>query len=118
MVLKWISEAEALPLVAERVFLALPRQQGDFWDVFTARLLLAHEGAVPLPVKPGSRWPTQYWWGRSDQDHDNVLVTGNSWWARLDEIPLPPGAEHYFGGRGEHVILQVGDVWVGQAERG
>jgi hypothetical protein len=112
--MKWISEAERLPPIAQTVLLAHPRQFGEFWDITTAKLLVHYEGVVPAPVAKGSKWPTTYYWeanhGGSAQSHP-YLVSGNSWWALLDDIPLPPGAEHKTE-RGYHYIAQPEPVFV------
>jgi hypothetical protein len=111
---KWISESEALPPIAQTVLLAHPRQSGEFWDITTAKLLVDYDGVVPLPIAKGSRWPTAYHWetnhGGSVKSHP-YLVTGNSWWTLLDDIPLPPGAEHKID-RSYHYIAQPKPVWV------
>lgn len=117
--MKWISEADDLPRIAQLVLLAHPRQFSDFWDITTAQLLVRHEGVIPRPVPKGTRWPTEYWWetnrGGSAQSHP-FLVSGNSWWALLDDIPLPPGAEHRTE-RGYHYVAQPSLVFVPQGSR-
>jgi hypothetical protein len=115
--MKWISEAEKLPPIAQKVLLAHPRQIGEFWDIRTAQLLVQYEGVAPVPVKRGDRWPTTYWWGSEGSDRSMFLVTGNSWWTLLDTIPLPPGAEHRKD-REFAYVAQPNPVWVGQRERG
>lgn len=114
--MKWISEAEALPKIAQLVLLAHPRQQGEFWDITTAKMLVQYEGVVPVPVAKGSRWPTTYYWesnhGGSFQSHP-YLITGNSWWSLLDDISLPPGAEHLME-RGYCYVAQPVSVFVAQ----
>lgn len=116
--MKWISEAEALPQIAQVVLLAHPRQGGTAWDITTAQLLVQYEGVIPRPVPKGSKWPTTYYWetnrGGSVQSHP-FLVSGNSWWALLDDIPLPPGAEHRTE-RGYHYVAQPEPVFVTQQE--
>jgi hypothetical protein len=109
--MKWISEAEQLPKIAQEVLLAVPRQGGEFWDLKVAQLLVRHEDVAPHPVKTGSRWPVDWWWSWNRDGGASVLVTGNSWWALLDDIPLPPGAEHKTD-RGFHYIAQPKRVWV------
>ena len=109
--MKWISEEHELPRVAQKVLLAVPRQNGEFWDLKVAQLLVRHEDVVPLPVKKGSRWPVEYSWDSSRDGKDVTLVTGNAWWALLDDIPLPPGATH-MQDRGFHYIAQPEPVWV------
>jgi hypothetical protein len=117
--MKWISEAESLPRIAQLILLAVPRQQGEFWDITTAQLLVRYEGVAPRPVAKGSRWPAEYWWessrGGSSQSHP-FLLTGNAWWSLLDDIPLPPGAEH-MNERGYHYIAQPELVFIPQAPR-
>lgn len=117
--MKWISESEALPRIAQTVLLCHPRQCGEFWDVTTAKLLVQHEGVIPRPVPKGSKWPTTYYWetnhGGSIKSHP-YLVTGNSWWALLNEIFLPPGAKHGTE-RDYHYIVQPVSVWVGQSSQ-
>lgn len=117
--MKWISEAEALPAIGQVVLLAHPRQSGEFWDITTAQLLVQYEGVFPRPVAKGSRWPTEFYWeanrGGSVKSHP-FLVSGNSWWALLDDIPLPPGAEHKTE-RGFHYVAQPLPVFVGQSSR-
>ncbi len=114
--MKWISEEKALPQIGQVVLLAHPRQADDVWDIRTAQLLAQYEGIIPLPVLKGSRWPTTYYWelnrGGSAQSHP-VLITGNSWWALLNDIPLPPGAEHRTE-RGYHYVAQPEPVFVAQ----
>ena len=112
MPIKWISEADELPHVGETVLLCAPRQHTEFWDIRTACILIRHEGVTPVPVKAGSRWPRDYYWGARRGD-ETTMVTGNSYWARLDAIELPPGAEHRTE-RGQHFIAQPNDIWVGQ----
>lgn len=116
--MKWISESEALPPIAQLVLFAHPRQQGEFWDITTAQLLARYDGVVPMPVPKGSRWATEYWWetNRGATSHP-FLVTGNSWWTLLDDIPLPPGAEHKVE-RGYHYVAQPKPVWVGKSVAG
>ncbi len=118
--MKWISESEALPEIAQTVLLAHPRQTGEFWDITTARLLVQYDGVAPQPVPKGSRWPSTYYWeanrGGSVQSHP-FLVTGNNWWALLDDIPLPPGAEHKTE-RGQYYVVQPTPVFVPQGSRG
>jgi hypothetical protein len=115
--LKWISEADALPPIAQPVFLMTPRQSGDFWDMSVACILVDYEGVRPRPIKPGDQWPTTYRWGRTYGGDLISLVTGNAWWALMNEIPLPPGAEHAsrvaFGDR-QHWFAQPKPVFVGQ----
>jgi hypothetical protein len=111
---KWISEAERLPPIAQPVLLAVPRQTGEFWDLTVAKLLVQYEGVVPRPVPRGSEWPTRYFWDSSRDGRATTLVTGNSWWAMLDDIPLPPGAVHRIE-RGEHCIAQPELVFVPQS---
>lgn len=113
--MRWISEAEALPPVAQKILLAHPRQTGEFWDLCTAQLLIQYEGVAPVPVKRGDRWPTTYWWSASKDTGATYLVTGNSWWTLLDTIPLPPGAMHKLD-REFHYIAQPELVWVGQKQ--
>lgn len=112
----WISEREALPPVAQQVLLATPRQTSEFWDLAVARLLVRHEGVVPLPVEPGARWPTDYYWQRGQFGRDHSLVTGNGWWALLDQIPLPPGAAHR-NINGFHCLIQTAACFIPQGER-
>lgn len=114
--MKWISEADQLPPIAQPVLLAHPRQTGEFWDLRVAQLLVHHEGVVPRPIKKGERWATDYFWDASRDGRYTTLVTGNSWWALLDDIPLPPGAEHRTE-RGYHYIAQPTPVFVGQKGR-
>lgn len=114
--MKWISEAEKLPPIAQKVLLAVPRQFGEFWDLKVAQLLVRHEDVSPRPVAKGSRWPTEWYWDSSQCGRDTTLVTGNSWWALMDDIPLPPGAEHA-AARGFHYIIQPMPVFVSQAPR-
>jgi hypothetical protein len=111
VMIKWTSEADELPKVAQKVLLATPRQDGEFWDLQVAQILIRHEGVVPQPVTKGGRWATDYYWG---YDKDGMkLVTGNAWWAPLDTIPLPPGAEHKFE-RGYHYVSQPAPIFVAQ----
>lgn len=118
--LTWISEGERLPMIAQTVLLAKPRQFGEFWDICTARILVRHEGVIPVPVRAGTDWPTDYWWspahGRAVIDSP-TLVTGNSWWAAMDDLPLPPGAEHRRGPLGGHYFAQPVDVWIGKTKK-
>ncbi len=115
--MKWISESEALPEIAQVVLLLHPRQSGEFWNLTTAMLLVQYDGVVPVPVAKGARWPTTYFWetnhGGSVKSHP-YLVSGNSWWSILDDIPLPTGAEHK-NDRGFHYIAQPVPVFVGQS---
>ena len=116
--LTWISESERLPMVAQTVLLAMPRQHEEFWDICTARILVRHEAVMPLPVRAGTDWPTDYWWapshGRAVLDRP-TFVSGNNWWAAMDALPLPPGAEHRHGMRG-HYIVQPVNIWIGKAK--
>jgi hypothetical protein len=117
--LEWISEAEALPPIAEKVLLAHPRQSGEVWDIETARLLARHEDVRPLPIQPGGQWPTDFYWSRCEHG-STILVTGNGWWARLDRIVLPPGAEQAYGPAGlggGHYVRQIGAVFIPQGRR-
>lgn len=115
--IEWISEAAELPRIGESVLLANPRQSGEFWDIETAWLMARYDGVVALPVSPGSRWPTDYAWNRHRHGggfgSDGVLlITGNAWWARLDQIPLPPAAEHRVGPNGYPFVAQIGDAFI------
>lgn len=115
--LNWISEGDDLPPIAQPVLLCVPRQHEEFWDLRVACILVRHEGVVPIPVKAGSTWPTNYYWGSPARSTSNEtrLVTGNAWWAFYDAINLPPRALHSrMGPRSDRVILQDGDVWVDQ----
>lgn len=110
--MRWLSEAEEMPKIGQIVLLAVPRQFGALWDLKTAQLLARHEGVVSRPVAPGSRWPTEFWWD-APRGGDVTLVTGNSWWALLDDIELPPGAQHAFE-NGFHYVAQPKPVFVEQ----
>lgn len=112
--MKWISEGEALPAIAQNVLVATPRQSGEFWDIVVACILVRHEGVVPQPVSPGARWPVDFYWGFARRPNDNFIVTGNGWWASMTEIDLPPGAEHQQI-RGFDCIAQLGHVFVQQS---
>lgn len=114
-ILKWIGECEALPKIGQSILLATPRQRGEFWDLWVARLLARHEDVFPMPVVAGGDWPTDYYWERNGGTRDTCLVTGNGWWASLTDIPLPPGATHSGDERGYHYIRQIGDVFVPKA---
>lgn len=114
--LKWISEAEALPPIGQPVLFIDPRQAGEHWDANVACILVDHEAVFPRPVKPGDQWPTQYRWARTYGGDLISLVTGNGWWAWMDEIPLPPGAEHRKE-RGQHWIAQPTSVFINQNPR-
>jgi hypothetical protein len=113
---KWIREDQALPRIAQPILLAHPRQSGDFWDILTAKLLVRHEDVCPIP-KPQGDWPTEWWWetnrGGSAQSSP-ILVTGNSWWTHLDDIPpnLPPGAQHVHDAHGYRYVIQTEAFWV------
>jgi len=111
---KWVSESERLPKIAQKVLLAHPRQFDNFWDIKVAQLLVSYEGVVPRPVPRGSKWATEYWWDSSRDGREINLITGNSWWALFDQIPLPPGAEHAHE-RGYHFISQPTLIWVGKS---
>lgn len=117
VMLKWISEEQALPRIGQTVLLVTPRQRGEFWDIETVTLLARHEDVVARPVKRGSRWATDYYWSRGQSVHDHRLVTGNGWWAYLTTIPLPPGAVHA-SGNGYDFVRQVGDVFIRQENSG
>lgn len=113
--MKWISEAEALPKIGQTVLFMAPRQFDTCWDISTARLLVRHEDVHPVPVKPGTRWPVEYSWCRGSGPRSDVcLVTGNGWWAALDDIPLPPGAEHVLDHPGGHYIAQPTPCFIAQ----
>lgn len=92
--LEWISEEDRLPIIAQRVLLLTPRQGGGWWDPRIMMILVRHEGVIPSPVRKGSRWPVEYFWS-DGRTTSTVLVTGNGYWASLESINLPPGAEHY-----------------------
>lgn len=114
--MKWISEAEELPKVGETVLFMVPRQADNIWDISTAVLLVTHEDVRPRPIKPGARWPVDYSWCRGRGRSDVCLVTGNGWWARLDDIPLPPGAAHRTDHPGGHYIEQIGNPFIPQGK--
>lgn len=95
MDLQWISEEERLPIVAQRVLLLSPRQGGGWWDPRLAQILIRYEEVVPHPVRKGDAWPVNFHWSWGGGNTNIALVTGNAWWASLEEINLPPGAEHY-----------------------
>jgi hypothetical protein len=84
--LTWISEEDHLPVVGQSVLLASPRRDGEWWDMKVACILIHHEGVIPLPIKRGSKWATQYYWGspRGADRSSDKLITGNNWWAYLD----------------------------------
>lgn len=105
MDLKWISEEEGLPPVAQRVLLLSPRQMGEWWDPRIAMILVRYEEVVPHPVRKGDLWPTNFYWNYGGQQQ-TCLVTGNAYWASLEHINLPPGAEHYSDKR-SRAIKQV-----------
>lgn len=115
--IKWISEETALPRVAQHVLLATPRQMGEFWDLAVAKLLIQHEDVQPVPVRVGERWPTTFYWSRSQLVRDTCLITGNGWWAAMNGIPLPPGAVHH-NSQGYDLIQQIGDVFISQRAHG
>ena len=115
--MEWFSEAEKLPMIAEDVLLASPRQFDDFWDLRVMCILVRYEGVVPAPVPKGTKWPVDYYWGSGSNVRDTRLISGNAWWARLDKITLPPGAVHDWGRRGDHFLRQKDFVWVGQTPR-
>lgn len=112
----WQSERDALPRIGERVLLLVPRQGGEWWDMSVAWLAVDYDGVVPHPVAPGSRWPRDFWWHATPDHRHPVLVTGNAYWCSLGELPLPPGATHVWGPRGEHAIAQPTLIWVGQED--
>lgn len=60
---------------------------------------------MPHPVRKGELWPTEFYWSYGTQQQ-TCLVTGNAYWASLDSINLPPGAEHYRD-KVSHAIKQV-----------
>lgn len=113
--LKWISEADALPPIAQPVLLMHPRQSGEFWETEVACILVHHEDVRPKPVKPGDQWPTEYYWAGSRSGDNICLVTGNGFWALMNELPLPPGAEHQsreiFGDR-QYWVAQPKPVFI------
>lgn len=113
-VIKWIRETDKLPPIAQPVFYAAPRQGGEFWDVSVSRILVRHEGVFPRPVKAGTKWPTEFWWCSDHFGRSTHLVTGNGYWAAMDDIPLPPGAEHK-NERGQHWVAQIGECFIEQA---
>jgi len=113
--LTWISESVALPLIGQDILLATPRQTGEFWDIRTAWLSAQHEGVTACPVPVGARWPTNYSWRIGRGLSDICLVTGNSWWALLSQIPLPPGARHG-SHNGFHLVEQIGNQFVPMRE--
>lgn len=110
--MKWISEAHQLPKVGQPVLLAHPKQDYDLWEMNIVALHIRHEGVTPKPVAKGSEWPTEYHWSPL-RDHLTItFVTGNSWWAQLDDIELPPGAVHV-AERGFHLVRKTPDFrWV------
>lgn len=114
--LKWISESEALPPIGQPVLFMDPRQADSFWDIAVAHLAARHEDVRPQPVEPGSVWPTEYHWASDRAGRDITLVTGNGWWARLDGIELPPGANHETI-RDFHCIAQPKPVFIHQKPR-
>lgn len=113
-VLDWISEGEALPIIGQTVIVAHPRQVGEFWDVKIQCILARHEGVLVRPVKAGERWPTDYYWGDIRNQAGTNIITGNSWWAYLDGINLPLGAEHQII-RDYRCIVQPEPIWIPQA---
>lgn len=104
--LDWISEGERLPPIAQKVLLLKPRQGGGWWDPCVAMILVRHEGVAPYPIRKGDRWPVDFFWAHGPGDRSHVLVTGNAFWASLESINLPPGAEHYNGAH-SHAIKQA-----------
>lgn len=109
--LKWVSEEDRLPKIGQKVLLLSPRQGGGWWDPSIAMILVRYEGVVPLPINKGAKWPVNYYWS-DGRTNSHTLITGNAYWAALDEINLPPGAEHYSDVYG-HEFQQVGFEWVG-----
>lgn len=113
--LKWISETESLPPIAQPVFLMHPRQHDPLWDICVAMILVQYEGVCPSPVPKGSAWPSTYYWSVGGRQNASFyLVTGNSWWASCNNINLPPGAEHDKD-REFDFIRQPEMVWIGQS---
>lgn len=92
--LKWISESDALPEIAQQVFLASVDIYGEYWKIQVASILVRHEGVTPHPVKEGDKWPHDFYWSTSREQQGNVLINGRKWWASMSDIPLPPGAKH------------------------
>ena len=110
--IEWISETTELPKVAHSVLLATPRQFDEFWDIRHAQLLIGHEGVVPGPIPAGSRWRSDQYWQVGRRQGEIVLITGNSWWSHINQIPLPPGAEHRTR-NGQHLIVKAdGYKWI------
>lgn len=112
--IEWISEGTALPVVGQNVLVAKPRKFQEWWDLSVGCILIRHEGVPVMPVKAGTKWPTNYYWSLSTDKRSTSLITGNAYWAALDELPLPPGAEHYFE-REYHAIKLVGECFIPQS---
>lgn len=112
--LVWISESDHLPRVGQMVLFMHPRQAGEFWDIEVKCLLARHEDVMTRAVAAGGQWPTDFHWGNPRSREGTVLVTGNGWWAYMDAIPLPPGAEHR-ADRGWKNVYQTGDVFIPQS---
>lgn len=92
--MKWTSESEALPEIAQDVFYTKPRADGKFWRIYIACILCRHEDVQPEPVEPGERMPTDYYWSKSGYSGDRFLLDGRGWWAPITGIDMPPGAAH------------------------
>jgi hypothetical protein len=112
----WVSEGTASPVVGQSVLVAKPRQFQEWRDISVGCILIRHEGVPVLPVKAGTRWPTNYYWSLSSDKRSTSLVTGNAYCAALNNLPLPLGAEHFFEGE-YHAIKQVGECFIPQRDR-
>jgi len=111
--IEWRSEEDALPKIGQSVLLASLRQLGEYWDLSSSMILVKHEGVVPRPIRKGSAWPTDFWWGDGRDPKNIRLITGNAWWASWTDISLPPGAVHK-SIRGYDVIEQIGTIFIPQ----
>ncbi|MBL4838151.1 MAG: hypothetical protein JKY34_11305 [Kordiimonadaceae bacterium] len=112
MMLNWISEAEKLPVIGQSILLMTPRQSGQWWDTKVAQILVRHEDVIPNPViARNSSWPTEYWWASGERYSDTTLITGNGYWASMEDLPLPPGAVPYFEGD-YHAVKQIGECFI------
>lgn len=104
--LEWISEAEALPPVAQEVLYTRPHEFDRFWRIAVAMILIRYEGAQPHPVKIGDKRPVTFWWGFG-RSQETLLLNGTGYWAKMTGLPLPPGAQHTHIRGGDYITKTV-----------
>lgn len=91
----WTRETVALPKIAQPVLLIRPgHNTNSYWLAHVACILVRHEDVTPHPINIGDEMPSDFYWSPGFFSTDVALVTGDGYWAPLNNIALPDGLEH------------------------